>query len=30
LMVPQPSKVLPAWMVMVLAPMEPDARTETR
>jgi hypothetical protein len=30
LMVPHPSKVLPDWMVMVPAPMEPDARTETR
>jgi hypothetical protein len=30
LMVPQPSKVFPAEMVMVEAPMEPEARTETR
>ncbi len=29
-MVPQPSKVLPLWMVMVLAPMEPEAMTATR
>jgi hypothetical protein len=29
-MVPQPSNVLPAWMVIVLAPMDPDARTEMR
>jgi hypothetical protein len=30
LIVPQPSKILPLPMVMVLAPMEPDAMMETR
>ena len=30
LIVPQPSKVLPLWMVMVLAPIEPEAMTATR
>jgi hypothetical protein len=30
LMVPQPSKVLPLLMLIVLAPIDPDAMTETR